>query len=112
VNSMTAAAGIAALTENDYYEREVENVKKIREWETEQLRALGFHVLPSRANFLFAEHPKIGGAELNRLLRERGILVRHFDNPRIIHYNRITIGTEQEMNALNEALKDILRTAE
>ena len=70
--------------------------------------ALGFEVLPSRANFLFARSPRIGGDALYRALKARGVLVRHFDVPRISDFNRITIGTPAQMDALIDAITRIL----
>ena len=72
------------------------------------MTALGFEVLPSRTNFLFARSPKIDGGQLYRELKTRGILVRHFTNPRIAQFNRITIGTPDQMEALLDAITRIL----
>ena len=69
---------------------------------------MGFQVLPSKANFLFAAHDAVSGRELFLKLRERGILVRYFDKPRIDNFLRVTIGTPEEMNALTAALEEIL----
>ncbi len=108
VNRMTAAAGVGALSDRDYF---VDNCKKIienRDWTRAELVSLGFEVLPSFANFLFAKTDKIGGKELYLALKERGILVRHFDSPRICEYNRITVGSREEMEALIDTVKKIL----
>ena len=70
---------------------------------------LGFKVIPSSANFLFAESEKIGGEELYLALKSRGILVRHFKKERIKNFNRITIGTIDEMRAFVDAVKNILK---
>ena len=72
------------------------------------LKALGFTLTDSKANFLFARSDRIPGGELYLRLKERGVLVRHFDKPRITDYNRITVGTEAQMNTLLEAVKAIL----
>ena len=72
------------------------------------LEKLGFQVLPSKANFLFARHPAVGGKELYEALRARGILVRWFDKPRIENWLRITVGIRQQMDALLRAMKSIL----
>ena len=71
-------------------------------------REMGFTVTDSRANFLFAKSDRIGGEALYRVLKERGILVRHFTSPRIADYNRITVGAPEEMQALLTAVRDIL----
>ncbi|HJX58216.1 MAG TPA: aminotransferase class I/II-fold pyridoxal phosphate-dependent enzyme, partial [Thiobacillus sp.] len=70
---------------------------------------LGFEVLPSTANFIFARHPSHDGAELAASLRERHIIVRHFKNPaRIAPFLRITVGTDAQIDALLAALKAIV----
>ena len=68
---------------------------------------LGFEVLPSKANFIFARHPAVPGDDLYAGLRQRGILVRHFTKERIKDFVRITIGTQQQMEKLAEALQDM-----
>ena len=109
VNRMTAAAGAAALRDNEYYMNNCERIKVNREFTKEALISLGFRVLPSSANFLFAESPDIGGEELYLALKSRGILVRHFKKERIKNFNRITIGTIDEMQAFVGAVGDILK---
>ena len=97
VNRMTAAAGIAALKEDAYYRANALRIAENRAWTTQQLRALGVFVTDSRSNFLFARSDRISGGEWYLRLKERGILVRHFDKPSIEDYVRITIGTMEEM---------------
>ena len=80
-----------------------------REWTARELEALGFEVLPSKANFLFAKSDQIGGEDLYLALKGRGILVRHFTKDRIRDYNRITIGTRDQMQTLIAAITDILK---
>ncbi len=108
VNRMTAECGCAALTENDYYMDNARTIMENREWAAAELRKLGFTVTDSRANFLFAKSDRIGGAELYQALRARGILVRHFTKERIAEYNRITVGTMAQMEALVAAICEIL----
>ena len=108
VSRMALVAGEAAVDEDAYYK---ENCRKIiagREKTARDLMALGFVMTDSKANFLFARHPGMEGGALYRALKARGILVRHFDKPRISEYLRITIGTPEQMDALVAALKDIL----
>ena len=100
VNRMTEAAGIAALEENDYYLENARTIVANREWTAQQLRALGFTVPDSRANFLFARSGRIEGKTLYEGLKARGILVRHFDAPRIAPFVRITVGTREQMEHL------------
>ena len=108
VNRMTAAAGYAALCDNDYYMSNCRIIMENRAFTTTALRDLGFEVLDSMTNFVFAKSDRIGGGELYRRLKERGILVRHFDKDGISDYNRITIGTREQMQALIAAVTSIL----
>ena len=71
------------------------------------LAALGFEVLPSAANFVFARHPGHAGADLAAALRKRSIIVRHFQRPRIDAFLRITVGTEAQCRALVQALREL-----
>ena len=108
INRMTAAAGHAAILDNTYY---MDNCKKIvenREYTARELKKLGFSLTDSKANFVFAKSDKVGGDELYQKLRDRGILVRHFSSPRIRDYNRITVGTREQMEALVEAVREIV----
>lgn len=107
VNSMTMAAGIAAMQDDDYMKRNCRTIMENRAYTTEGLKKLGFEVLPSMTNFVFARHPKVSGDTVYSALREKGILVRHFTLERIREFNRITIGTKEQMDALLEALKTI-----
>ena len=108
VNRMTAAAGVGALTDKDYFEENCKKIIATRGWVSEALSALGFEMTASRANFIFAKTDRISGGDLYLALRERGILVRHFDAPRISEYNRITIGNDEEMQTLVSTIKEIL----
>ena len=76
-----------------------------------RLEALGFQVLPSSANFVFAKSDRIDGGALYRELKRHGVLVRHFEAARIRDFNRITIGTREQMDVLFAALADILALA-
>ncbi|MBO5129523.1 MAG: histidinol-phosphate transaminase [Oscillospiraceae bacterium] len=109
VNRMTEFAGAAALSENDYYMANCHTIMENRTWTTEQLQKLGFKVLPSKANFVFAKSPRISGEGLYLELKKRGILVRHFTKERIKDYNRITIGTKEQMEILISAITEILK---
>ena len=109
VSRATAAAGIAALSEQRYYEENIAAIKKTRALLLEKLSSLGFFCTDSMANFVFARHPMLGGEECYRLLKENGVLVRHFSSPRTDDYVRITVGSESEINKLSETLAQILR---
>ena len=108
VNALTQAAGVAAIQDNSYYMRNCRKIIKSRQFTKKELEKLGFEVLPSKANFLFAKNDKIGGRELYLLLKEKGVLVRHFQKERIQDFNRITIGSQKEMEAFMDAVKEIL----
>ena len=73
-----------------------------------ELEKMGFTVLPSKANFIFARANKISGADYFKALRENGIIVRYFDAPRINEFVRISIGTQEQMQKLLSATKKIL----
>ncbi len=108
VNRMTAAAGYAALCEQEYFTANCKAIADNREWTAHALRKLGFTVLPSSANFVFVRSDRIDGKRLYQELKKRGILIRHFDKERIIDYNRITIGTKEQMHCLTETIATIL----
>lgn len=112
VNRMTEAAGVAALSEDSYYASCCDLIKKNRAWTEERLKELGFTVIPSLANFLFASHPRIEGQALYLALKQRGVLVRHLNKERIRNYNRITVGTKEQMELLIEKIKEILKEIE
>ena len=108
VNRLTLLLGEVTMDAEDYYADMCGNIIRTREWTAEALKALGFTVLPSAANFLFAGTPAMDGGTLYEQLKQRGILVRHFTSPRICQYNRITIGTPEQMETLIATIEDIL----
>ena len=108
LSRMTAVAGAAAIDDNNYYMANCKTIIENRAWTTSALRELGFRVIDSSTNFIFAEHPDVDGGELYLALKDAGILVRHFDNARIKNFNRITIGSLDEMRALVCAIREIL----
>lgn len=110
INSATMAAGVGALKDTDYFRKNCAAIAEIRDWTTRQLRDLGFRVIDSKANFVFAAAPDYPGQALYLDLKARGILVRHFETPRLKDYNRITIGSREHMEALIAAIKELLRT--
>jgi histidinol-phosphate aminotransferase len=108
VNSITLAMGKATLENDDYSKKNCLEIEKNREWTKGELSRLGFVFTPSMANFIFARHPNISGEKIYSSLREKGILVRHFSLERIKEYNRITVGSKEEMKSLVLALEQIL----
>ncbi len=108
INRMTMAAGIGTLADDAYMKANCRRVMEARDYTRDALTALGFTCLPSSANFIFAKSERIGGEALYLALKSRGILVRHFGAPRLTDYNRITIGTRAQMEALVAAVTSIL----
>lgn len=108
VNSMTLAAGIGSLEDQKYTDENCEKIIKTRQITAGSLKKLGFYVTDSSANFLFAKHESLDGEYIYEQLRERGVLVRHFSAPRIKDYNRITVGSKEQMEALISALEEII----
>ena len=108
VNSMTMAAGLGALEDEEYTRSNCRTVIENREYAAQKLKNLGFTLTDSKANFLFAKHERLDGGDLYKKLRERGILIRHFTKARVSDYNRITVGSRDEMDALISAISDIL----
>lgn len=108
VNSLTMSAGIKILEEEDTTRKNCEQIIKNREYTICGLKELGFTCTNSSANFIFASHSKYSGKYIYEKLRECNILVRHFDKERINDYNRITVGTKEQMDKLLAALKNII----
>ena len=102
------AGAIAAMRDEAWFRRARATVIAGREHLTQGLAQLGFEVLPSAANFVFARHPKHEGKALAARLRERAIIVRHFDAPRISDYLRITVGSDEQLQKLLAALAEII----
>lgn len=108
INRMTMAAGIGALEDEEYTKANCKTICRNREYTMTKLKEIGFEMTESTANFIFAKHPEVSGEEIYKRLREKGILVRHFTGKRICEYNRITVGTKEQMNKFLDALRDIL----
>ena len=108
INRMTMAAGLGVLSDEEYTRKNCETVMKTRAYTAEKLKELGFEMTDSKANFIFAKHPRADGKEIYLKLKEKGILIRHFDKERICQYNRITVGTKEQMDARINALTGIL----
>ena len=108
INKMTMAAALGCLEDNDYTLKNCEQIKNTREYTVASLEKLGFETLPSCTNFVFAKHGQLGGKEIYTALKENGILVRHFDKPAICDFNRITIGTKEQMETFIKTLEKIL----
>jgi len=109
LDRLALAGGVAALNDTAWFDSNIAKIAATRAWTTARLRELGFLVHDSAANFLFIHHDRYPARRLLDALRERGILVRWFDKPRIGDYLRVTIGTDSEMEALCRALREILK---
>lgn len=108
VNRMSQIAGAQAIDDDQYYMDNAKEIIKTREYTKKELESLGFTVLDSRANFIFAKTDKISGKDLYLELKKRGVLVRHFDKEKITDFNRITIGTKSQMDIFLSKTKEIL----
>ncbi len=108
LGQLQIAAAIASFEDQDYFQQTCQRIISSREQVSEQLQSLGFEVLPSQANFVFARHSNRPAQELSLALREQGVIVRHFKKPRIDEFLRITIGTEQQNALLIAALESIV----
>lgn len=108
VNRLSIIAGAVAVEDEPYFQTCTAAVRNNRAWTVRELEELGFTVLPSSANFIFAKSDKLPGGELYRKLKENGILVRWFDADRIRDYVRITIGSLEQMTALVDEIARLL----
>ena len=108
MNTPTLELGALAISNRDYFDRTRNMVIGTRERVKKELKELGFEFADSKTNFIFAKHPDKSGKEIFANLRSRGIIVRRFDLPRIDEYLRISIGTDEEMDTLIRALKEII----
>ncbi|MBR3870851.1 MAG: histidinol-phosphate transaminase [Clostridia bacterium] len=108
INSMTMAAGIGALEDEEYTKENCRIICENREYTMTRLKKMGFDMTPTTANFIFAKHPLVSGLDIYTKLRENGIVVRHFTGERICEYNRITVGTREQMDKFLAVLEKIL----
>lgn len=108
MNQNALRVGIEAIRDKAYFNETVNQIMETRAWAKEQLETLGFSMTDSKTNFLFATHQSVPAKEIFEKLKEKDIFVRYFSSPRIDNYLRITVGTMEEMQALIQALKEIL----
>ena len=109
LDRLAIAGGVAAFADEDYFKDSCARIINARTVLVEQLSGLGFDVIPSAANFVFVSHPEYEGAYLSAQLRDKDIIVRHFAQPRIAKYLRITVGTDWQVTHLVDALKEIIQ---
>jgi histidinol-phosphate aminotransferase len=108
VNGLGQIAALATLDAMPYYRANIQKIIRTREWLASELKELGFHVLPSQANFLFAAPPDLEGGEWQRKLRQKKILVRWFDQDMIRTRLRITVGTQEQAETLVKTVRQLL----
>lgn len=108
IDRFAIAAAVASFEDQDYFQEQCEKVIASREKLVANLTELGFNVLPSKANFIFATHSLHDAAQLAEKLREQGIIVRYFNKPRINQFLRITIGTDEQNQRLVDTLKKLI----
>lgn len=108
VNRMSMAAGLGCLKDEEYTKANCQAIIESRAFAMEELKKLGFEMTDSKANFIFAKHPEYSGAKLQAELKKKGILIRHFSKPALDEYNRITVGTKEQMQALIDAIAELL----
>jgi histidinol-phosphate aminotransferase len=109
LSRLASAAGVAAIEDDPYFQEVTQRVSASRLALCNALSSLGFRVVPSQANFIFATHPRHDAGALYRSLKADGILVRHFELPRIDQFLRITVGTTQQCDRLVAALATLLQ---
>ncbi len=108
INRMTMAAGIGAITDTDYFEANCKKIIEAREYTANELEKLGFTMTESSSNFIFAKHPRVSGMEIYTSLKEKGVLIRHFETPLLKDHNRITVGSIEQMQQFVSVLAEVL----
>ena len=109
IDRLAIAAGIASLENDEVNKAHCRTVMETREYTVRELKALGFEMTDSTANFIFVRHPEVRGDVLFHKLRERGVIIRHWDKPELIDYNRITIGSREQMDILLKEVREVLK---
>lgn len=108
INQMTLKIGKAAIKSSNYYHENCIKIQDTRNYVVSELKKLNFEVIDSKANFIFAKNSSLSGETLYKMLREKGVLVRHFSSELISEYNRITIGSKEDMEIFVEKVKECL----
>jgi histidinol-phosphate aminotransferase len=107
LNTLSIKAAAAAIADNEYYDDKIAKIVETREKTTAQLKELGFTCTDSKSNFIFASSDRIPASVLATKLREKGILIRYFNKPKIDNYLRITVGSAEDMQTLVDSIKEI-----
>jgi histidinol-phosphate aminotransferase len=108
IDSLALAAGVAAIQDDEYFQQTCQKVIEQRDYVSRELEELGFEVLPSAANFVFARHPENDAAEIAAGLRENKVIIRYFDKPGIEQFLRISIGTKEENQQMLAAMDTLV----
>ena len=108
INSMTMAAGIGVLEDEEYTRGNCEQIIVNRRYTEERLNAMGFELTNSSANFIFMKHPQVDGGRIYEEMKERGVLIRHFTKERMAQYNRVTIGSREQMDIFLKVLGEVI----
>ena len=109
IDALSQVSGKAACTDVAYYVETSKKVVEERDKFYDFLSEKGFYVIKSQTNFLFAKHPSISGEELYKMIKNEGLLIRHFATPGIENFVRISIGSKEEMQALKEAFEKVIK---
>lgn len=109
VDSLSIAAGIASINDDEYFKSTIKSVIETRQRVTDELKKLGFTVFDSKTNFLFVTHPDYSSKDIFEYLKTKKVFIRYFNLPRIDKYLRITVGTNEEMNAFLSELKNYIK---
>ncbi|MFA5159072.1 MAG: histidinol-phosphate transaminase [Candidatus Omnitrophota bacterium] len=108
LDRLALAGAIAAFSDESHFQQIRRKVIQTRERVVRELEADGFFIIPSQANFIFISYPRIQAQEMFRILREKGVLVRYFNKPRIENFLRVSIGSDEEMDAFLSAVKRMI----
>lgn len=108
INAMTMAAGIGVLEDEDYTRENCRQVIANRRYTEERLSTMGFELTDSVSNFVFMRHPQVDGGRIYEETKRRGVLIRHFTKPRMAQYNRVTIGSREQMDRFLEVLEEVI----
>ncbi|MBR0455724.1 MAG: aminotransferase class I/II-fold pyridoxal phosphate-dependent enzyme, partial [Firmicutes bacterium] len=108
INAMTQAAGLGILEEEEMIRRNCESVIANRRYTQERLNAMGFALTDSSANFIFMKHPQVDGGQIYEEMKRRGVLIRHFTKARMAQYNRVTIGSREQMDVFLKVLGEVI----
>ena len=108
VDSLSIKAGIEAIKDKEWFQLTTQKVITTRNRVVEDLKAIGFYVIDSKANFIFITHPICNAEKLFKSLKEMGVLVRYFEKPGIENYIRVSIGTDAEMDTFLETISTII----